>query len=91
LIYIGDLSHLFQALSEFAKPGALFLFSTEHDDSPTIGYALRETGRYSHAYSYVEALCERHGATIVSFHTDNLRFDAGEMLVGGMYLLRFGA
>lgn len=54
LIYIGDLSVLFEQLAGALAPGGSFLFTTEIG-APGSGFTLQSSGRYSHAEDYLLA------------------------------------
>jgi len=88
VIYIGALEELFSALRQNAKPGALFLFSTEQQGSG--GFSLLQSGRYAHSQAYVTELCKKHGMEIVSLQTLDLRKESGQMLVGDLFAIRIG-
>lgn len=50
LIYIGDMVDLLSLVSNVLKPGGSFLFTVETTEA---GFALTQTGRYSHADAYL--------------------------------------
>jgi len=84
--YIGDLSDVFEAIRDHADPDAYFLFSTEE----TLGqdYILRPTGRYAHSRNYIETLASKHGFTIASSRSTDLRMEGREPITGGLFVLK---
>jgi len=85
LIYIGDLNHLFEAVSEKISAHSLFVFSTEHMKEGD--YSLEETGRYRHSYRYVREMADKYGFDVKKFSIENIRKEKGEPVEGGLYVL----
>lgn len=86
LVYIGDLTGLFSAISETARSGAIFAFTTEHREGE--GYKLLNSGRYSHASIYVEENIKKYNMTLVESGLFDLRYEHGTMLRGAYYITR---
>jgi len=84
-VYIGDLSHVFDAVAKALRANGLFAFSVE---TATEGegdmYTLRCTGRYAHAHNYVTALTNRFGFKLVFQE----RIDVRLGIPGAIYLLQ---
>ena len=85
LIYAGELDRIFAALARGLAENGRIIFSTEQMTGQ--GYQLRQSGRYAHAYSYIEAVAARHGLRILSAQTANLRKEKGQWIAGDLYLL----
>ncbi|HCC54923.1 MAG TPA: SAM-dependent methyltransferase [Desulfobulbaceae bacterium] len=89
LIYVGELDRIFAALvRRLAKDGRI-LFSTEQMQMAGQGYQLRQSGRYAHAFSYIETVAARHGFQILNHHSADIRKEKGEWIAGDLYLLGF--
>ena len=87
LVYVGELSKIFQLIKSRNKSKGKFVFSTEHTDRD--GFFLEKSGRYSHSKKYIEGLCEKFGFNLSHFETINLRKNKGKFIVGGLYLIDF--
>lgn len=85
-IYIGELSEIFRKVRAHAKPGSLFVFSTEVESGQ--GYVLRPSGRYAHSRNYIEVLADKFGFTIASSQTTNLRKEAQQQIIGELFVLK---
>ena len=55
LLYVGDLSAVFQLIKSRNKSNGRFVFSTEHTDDNK-EFFLEKSGRYSHSKNYIENL-----------------------------------
>jgi predicted TPR repeat methyltransferase len=85
-VYIGNLEPLFRAVSARAKPGAIFLFSTE---KLNVGdYILRPTGRYAHCESYIKEVAQNCGMSVVNTRDSFLRKEFDEWISGELFVLR---
>ena len=87
LIYIGDLSEIFNLIKNKNKVHGKFVFTTEHNEKEDICF--EETGRYSHSKSYIEKLCKEFNYNLTYFKTINLRKEKKVFLIGGIYILDF--
>ncbi len=85
-IYIGELAEIFSKVRAHAKPGSLFVFSTEVETEQ--GYILRPSGRYAHSRNYIEALADNNSYTIVSSQTTILRKEAQQRIIGELFVLK---
>ena len=83
--YLGDLTPVFTAFAEVARPGALMVFTTEALDGD--GYQLRTTGRFAHSRSYIDMLVQSSGLTSLSHKNIPLRREEDSHLQGGLYLI----
>lgn len=87
LVYIGDLAPLFAAVHHCTASGGVFAFSVENGDDSD-AYALRTSGRYAHAASYVHALAASHGFTMLAQEASVLRKEAEQDMQGWLFILR---
>jgi predicted TPR repeat methyltransferase len=87
LIYVGELDRIFASLARALAGNGRILFSTEQMAGQ--GYLLRRSGRYAHAFSYIETLAARHGFRILSTRSANIRKEKGEWIMGELFLLGF--
>ena len=87
LIYIGDLSEIFNLIKNKNKANGRFIFTTEHNEKEDICF--EESGRYSHSKTYIEKLCKEFNYNLTYFKTINLRKEKKEFLIGGIYILDF--
>ena len=86
-VYLGDLSDIFRLIQSRNQTSGKLIFSVEHMDQD--GFALRQSGRYSHSKNYVEELCGRYNYQIEFFQTQNLRKENDIYICGGLYMLSF--
>jgi predicted TPR repeat methyltransferase len=80
LVYLGDLQALFGEAAKALRAGGLFVFSIELLAEGT--FALRSSGRYAHAATYVDMLAARHGFTPRERVPCTLRQDSGTDVAG---------
>ena len=86
LIYFGDLAPTFAAVHASLRPRGWFVFSVECGD--TDPFELRQTRRFAHAMSYVEAVAIEQGFD-VSWRDDVvLRTEGRVDVAGGLFVLR---
>jgi predicted TPR repeat methyltransferase len=88
-VYIGNLEPTFKKVAQWLTPGGVFAFSTESMENPNgLSYKLTETGRFTHAPSYISELSGTHGFEICSTRTVVLRMNAGRPVNGHVHVLR---
>ena len=85
-IYVGDLGHVFKAISAALKPGGLFAFSLEAEEEGD-DFVLRPTGRYAHSIGYIRRLAEVSGLREVCLEESVLRMDKGQPIDGYIVVL----
>jgi predicted TPR repeat methyltransferase/Flp pilus assembly protein TadD len=85
LIYLGDLSTLFEGAASRLVPGGVFAFSFETDAG--VDYALAPSGRFAHSPAYVEKLWEKDFVPLVSQAT-TIRIEANRPVDGRLVLLQ---
>lgn len=75
LVYIGDLTPVFQAAAETLRPGGWLLFTTEDHTDDDQTFVLSPTGRYTHASHYVEDALRAAAFTLVRNEAVTVRFE----------------
>lgn len=83
LTYMGNLSPLFTAISRQCRPGARFVFSTEHGNPHN--WVIRSTGRFAHNPEYVRGVIALTGGCLQGVEPVRLRKEAGQWIGGDMY------
>jgi predicted TPR repeat methyltransferase len=86
-VYIGDLGPVFNSVSVALRPGGLFIFSTEKDESGH-EFVLRNSGRYAHGMDYVTGLAAGSGLEVMSTEGVMLRKEGGKDIQGSVFVLR---
>jgi len=81
LIYVGALEDVFSAAARIARPGALFVFSTEACEG--VDWRLQESGRYAQSSEYVRRLAAAHGFAVTLDRAQAIRTP----IVGRLYVL----
>jgi predicted TPR repeat methyltransferase len=84
-IYVGELDRIFATLARGLAENGRILFSTEQMAGQ--GYQLRPSGRYAHAFSYIEAVAARQGFRVLATQSANIRKEKGRWIAGDLYLL----
>lgn len=75
LVYIGDLTSLFEAASRALSPGGLFVFSVERAEG--VDFQLRDRCRYAHGAGYLKKLAIDHGFEVRVIEDAACRVEAG--------------
>ncbi|HSI33432.1 MAG TPA: tetratricopeptide repeat protein [Tepidisphaeraceae bacterium] len=91
LIYTGDLSPVFDAAAGALRPGGMFAFTVEADQTGVAGdryHLQRKTLRYTHAETYVRRLAQIHGFSIETFETIVSRTENEKPVESYLVLLR---
>jgi predicted TPR repeat methyltransferase len=86
LIYLGDIAPLLGAAAARLRPGGLFVATAEVLEGE--GYALRETLRYAHARSYIEAKGQVVGLSVAAWSVDEGRRQKGETVPFHVFALK---
>lgn len=86
LVYLGDLSHLFKAVSAHLTQEGRFAFTTEILNAGT--YALQPTGRFAHSRDYLHELAHQNGLMVEWEEPIQPREQAGTPLQGQLMILR---
>jgi predicted TPR repeat methyltransferase len=85
LMYLGSLETVFPLVIELLAPGGLFAFSVEEAGE---GFTLRDSLRYAHSETYIRALLERYGLSLLALEKTVIRTDAGKPIRGILFLSR---
>jgi predicted TPR repeat methyltransferase/Flp pilus assembly protein TadD len=85
LIYLGDLSALFDGVAAHLAPGGVFAFSFE--TGAGADYTLDPAGRFTHDPAYIETLSQKDFVPLVSRAT-TIRIEANQPVDGRLVLLR---
>lgn len=86
-IYVGDLSQVFAGCQVALRPGGLFAFSTEREES-TASYALRRSGRYAHAVDYIRTLANSSGFKEISAEQAIIRQEQRTPIDGNIFVFQ---
>lgn len=84
-IYVGELAPVFTRVHPVLGPKGLFTFSVEALDGT--GFAIRSSGRFSHAPDYVANLAEANGFDILSRSDLAIRQERNQPIPGHLYLM----
>ncbi len=87
LAYMADLAPLFEAVAARSRPGAHFVFSTEHGEES--GWQVRATGRFAHHPDFVTRMADRVGGRMIESRGEKLRREGGDWIRGDIYLVEF--
>ncbi len=82
--YFGELSNVFRVVAANSLPDAYLCFSTETREKE--GFALGETGRFSHNPDYIRALIDRCDFSLLAEEKALLRKERGEWVKGTLWL-----
>lgn len=86
LVYQGDLSSLFQAITASLLPQGRFAFTTEHLEAGD--YFLKQTGRFAHSPVYIHALAEKNNLEVELEESITPREHEGKAIKGDLFVLR---
>jgi predicted TPR repeat methyltransferase len=86
LIYLGDLTALFQAAWQALKGGGGFAFTTECHDGD--GFLLQDSRRISHGDAYLRRLAVETGFQVLAFERVSVRRDRDQPVPGCVAVLR---
>ena len=85
LVYLGDLSGIFDAVKRRLKAPGWFAFSVEATNEKD--FVLRETGRFQHSKAYLERLALAHGFKVRAIEDSALREEHSKAVPGFLALL----
>lgn len=86
IVYIGDLTTLFQEISRALRDSGLFIFNAEINE--TDDYKMNQSGRFSHSKRYIETLAKQFAFKIVKYQTSTTRLQNNEPVPGHLFLLQ---
>jgi predicted TPR repeat methyltransferase len=87
MMYLGDLDAAFANAAALLDPAGIFAFSAEKAASAS-GFELRPSLRYAHSAAHVEKALAAHGMHSFAMQETVIRMDAGEPIVGLLFLAR---
>ncbi len=87
LVYIGNLEPLFAAAAGKLTPGGYFTMSVENGDA-FAPFALRPSGRYVHAASYLEQLAASQGMKLCHKELTAIRTENYEPVEGYIFIFQ---
>lgn len=85
-VYLGDLTPVFHGVQHCLRPGGLFAFTVERQNTP--GYQVDHSTRYRHSREYLEELSRTIGFDILAMENTVLRQERQEPVDGLGVLLR---
>jgi len=86
-VYIGDISNIFEYVSQSIQPGGFFVFSTE-DTKDVDNFLLKDSGRFAHNENYIRMLAKNNEFSLLENQKTILRYEANEPIHGQVYLLK---
>ena len=86
LVYLGDLSALFQEVKKRLNRQGLFMFNTEISTSKD--FMINPSGRFTHSKTYLDKLAKREGFRILFFEVMETRKQNNEPVLGHVYALQ---
>ena len=85
-VYVGELGEVFEATVRTLRPGGLFAFSLEAEESSD-DFVLRPTGRYAHSMGYMRSLAQAAGLRELRLEESVLRMEKGQPIDGYIVVL----
>lgn len=86
LIYLSDVSRLFENISRVMGQNCIFSFSTQDHDGPE-DWILGQDHRYAHSQNYIHTLLKENHLNLTHEIPCNLRKDGHNMIKGRLYLV----
>ncbi len=87
LVYIGDLSNVFEGVKRVIKDKGFFSFSVELS-SEQRDFVLNTSMRYGHSKQYVQRLVEQNGFKTINAQECQLRKDGEKWITGLVFLVQ---
>ncbi|MBN9671060.1 methyltransferase [Roseibium aggregatum] len=88
LIYLGDLTGFFEALSKALKPGGVLVASVERLETETGSYRLHSSSRFAHHPDYLRRTAEAAGLVFGPERRHVLRMEFGNEVAGTVFHVR---
>jgi predicted TPR repeat methyltransferase len=89
--YFGDLAGPFRAAAAALRPGGALVATVEQEDAAPAGFTLRQSGRYGHTRTFLEACARGAGLDLVSCASRILRRERGVPVPALVFILAHGA
>jgi predicted TPR repeat methyltransferase len=87
LLYVGDLSPVFEAAAKCLRPGGLFAYSVESGAGDRY-YLQEKSKRFAHSRPYLQKLAAMYGFVEESFESVTARLDAGQPVPAYLAVVR---
>lgn len=84
-VYIGDLADTFKRVHHALKPGGLFAFNCELNE--TQAFTMNQSGRFAHSKQYIDQLAKENNFKIVHYSVAKTRMQNNEPVFGHIYVL----
>jgi len=85
MMYLGDLDAAFANVAALMNPDGVFAFSVEKTSTDE-GFQLKPSLRFAHSAAHVEKMLAGHGMQVFAREETVIRMDAGEPIVGLLFL-----
>ena len=85
-VYIGELKDVFFYITSSLEEKGFFSFSIENSQS--VSYELKTTGRYGHGLSYIKEIAKSNNLSILDIQEISIRKDKGIYVSGSAILLQ---
>lgn len=92
--YFGELTPLFSKIAKVLTPNGYFCFTIESleskESNDSENYNLNPTGRFTHAFQYIQNLTEQFGFKMLNDpkHTITLRKNRDSQILGNLFILQ---
>jgi len=86
LVYMGDLSALFQHIQHALRINGLFAFNTEISENED--YKMNQSGRFSHSKKYLDELAKKNHLSIFHYEKAITRMQNNEPVYGHLYIFQ---
>lgn len=85
-VYVGDLSAIFENVSNALRSQGLFVFNTEISNNND--FNMSQSGRFSHHQNYLNKLAEKNHFKIIFYKEEVTRTQNNEPVFGHIYVLQ---
>ncbi len=86
LVYIGELTLLFQQVHAVLRERGLFIFNTEISEQEA--YVMNQSGRFSHQKFYIEQLAKKNHFSVAHYEKIVTRLQNSQPVYGHLYVLQ---
>ncbi len=86
LVYIGNLTSLFQHVHHALHKNGLFIFNAEISDNED--YKMNQSGRFAHQKKYIEALAKKNHLNVLHYEKAITRLQNNEPVYGHIFVLQ---
>lgn len=85
LVYMGDLTHIFQHASQALRGKGLFSFNAEISEDTD--FKMNQSGRFSHQKKYLDQLASQNHFKVMHYQVVKTRMQNNEPVYGHVYVL----